>query len=145
MFVSEDKFEFPVPLSSVDPGTSYWRAMSLSLHAPWFLLTFLVGSGDESLKHTVCIAWDSDLIAMLEANPSLNPCGLVYMKPGWACRSGHWESREIQTIWRGRDRHGSEVFIFVDAEGIEHSRSGERQTITGDRQLVLDVTQPAKA
>lgn len=145
MFVSEDKFEFPVPLSSVDPGTTYWRAMSLSLHAPWFLLTFLVGSGDESLKQTVCVAWDSDLIAMIEANPSLKPCGLAYMKPGWACRSGHWESREIRTIWRARDRDDRAVFIFVDAHGVEHSGSGERQAVTGDRQLVLNVVRPGKA
>lgn len=115
----------------------YWRAVSLSLHAPWFLLTFLVGDGDESLKHTVCVASDVDLVAMIESAPSLKPCGVVYMQPGWASLTGDWMSRHVASIWRVRDAYDAEAFMFLDDAGNEYSGSGERLRTSGDRQLVL--------
>lgn len=95
--------------------------------------------------HTVCVAWDSDLVNMLEAKPSLKACGLVYMQPGWASRSGNWESREIHTIWRTRDQDNDDVFIFVDVGGSEHFGSGRSRTVTGHRQLVIDFMPATKA
>jgi hypothetical protein len=136
MFVSAPEYAFHLPAGLAEPGTQCWRAVGLTVHQPWFLATIVMGAGEDGYLRSICVAWDTDLVQMIEAPDGATLAGLACMMPGWMSSSGRWQSREISAIWRARDEQGNSVLVFRDTEGGEFLGSGEPPGHVVDRALI---------
>ncbi|MBI3346927.1 MAG: hypothetical protein HY020_06915 [Burkholderiales bacterium] len=121
MFLSLPQFEFQMPagLSESDSGGRYWRAIQITLHAPWFMLTIeAADSGDADFYaiHTLCVACETDLADVIKADGAKRIRGLVAMVPGWASPSGQWSSRQITEVWLNSGDGGPFVTL-IDVAG----------------------------
>jgi len=141
MFVSNPDHEFRIPHKLAEPGARYWRVLRLSIHLPWFLATFTLSEENDELMHTICVAWDSDLVSMIKTTPGMKLRSLLCMTPGWHSLDGQWRSREVRAIWSARCPVGEEVTVLRDERGEEFIGSMSSATLESlkDRQLVAAV------
>jgi len=119
MFLSLPQYEFQAPQGLGEPGSRHWRVVELPLHALWFLLT--VSNPDPEgdglgRSHTLCIAWELDLVEALRAIGPDRVRGLVAMMPAWSTPTGQWSSRLVTEVWLDADESGKFV-TFTDAAG----------------------------
>ncbi|MDR7269868.1 hypothetical protein J2X20_002526 [Pelomonas saccharophila] len=114
MFLSLPQYEFPMPEGLAEPGSKHWRAMEMTLHVPWFLLTLehvdLEGR-DLATNYTLCIAWETDLADVIKTIGASHVRGLVAMMPAWASPTGQWSSRQITEVWLRTDDQGTSVTL----------------------------------
>jgi hypothetical protein len=119
MFHSLPQYEFHIPEGLAAPGSKHWRAVVMTLHMPWFLLTLdRVDDEDQEVRmtYTLCVAWDSDLADALKSIDAKRVRGLVAMMPAWASPTGQWSSRQITEVWLDSGDDGTFVTL-TDAAG----------------------------
>lgn len=119
MFVSLPQYKFPFPANLGDPGSQYWRIVELTLHAPWFLLSIVIGKSEDAdfnLTQTLCIGWDSDLTDLLRSLEPKRIKGIVCMLPAWQSANGQWTSHEVREVWLCRSTAGESV-VLTDSAG----------------------------
>ena len=111
----------------------------LPLHALWFVLTIEVLDGDVALKRTACIAWDTDLAALLESLGRAKAVSLLCMKPGWCSPTGQWAACDVREVWTARNASGDLVVLLRDEHGTEFADRSRLKSTGGlkDRRLVL--------
>lgn len=64
MFVTKPMFEFAMPKGLGPPSDRYWRAVSLSVHLPWFVLWWQ--PVPEGLSETLLIADEDALLSVVQ-------------------------------------------------------------------------------
>lgn len=119
MFLSLPHYEFQMPAGLREPGSRHWRVVEMPLHAPWYLLTVVQpvpADMDWAPSHTLCIAWDADLVDAIKAVEAVRIRGLVAMIPAWASSTGQWASRQISEVWVDGDESGK-VVTLLDCAG----------------------------
>jgi hypothetical protein len=139
MFVTEPNHEFFVPSGLGLSGTKHWRIVRLAVHAVWFVLTVEVAEGALSVKRTACVAWDTDLVELLQSLGDANAVGLLCMTPGWCSPTGQWAAREVCEVWEARTVEDHRTVILRDSHGHEFGdrpRAPAQQALT-DRRLIL--------
>lgn len=120
MFVSMPEFQFHVPEPLAAPGAFYARAMSLSTHAAWFVLTIRLPEPDP-LAETFLLAWDTDVVDALKTSPGKLE-SLLFVAPQRAGRRYRWIAREIAEVWEATDPSDeSECVLMITEDGAEHS------------------------
>jgi len=139
MFVTEPQHELSIVSALGTSGRRHWRLFQLSLHAHWFVVTVEVPDGDVVLKQTACVAWDTDLVALLDSLGQSRAVSLLCMTPGWSSPSGQWAARTVREVWTARNVTGDRVILLRDEHGSELGdpsslKSSEALT---DRQLIL--------
>lgn len=120
MFVSMPEFQFHVPAPLAAPGAFYARAMTLSTHAAWFILTIRIME-PEPLSETFLLAWDIDVCGVLKsAQGKLE--SLLFVAPQRVGRKYRWVTKHITEIWEATDpTDESECVLMVAEDGQEHS------------------------
>lgn len=130
-----------------EPGSKHWRAVEMTVHAPWFLLTVeLVDAGDEDMRmiHTLCIAWEADLADAIKSLDASRVRGLVAMMPAWASPTGQWSSRQIAEVWLDTNDAGTFVTLTdVTGERFDAGIRGEPPQTGPAGELLLQLP-PAK-
>ena len=142
MFVSLPAYEYPMPLALEEPGSTFWRAISLPLQLPWFILTYLESDGEEQTLRSACLCFETDLVGMIQAPQGRTIVAAACLMPGWMSNIGHWQSREIARIWRGRDERAHPVFVFEDVEGKDLFPVRRDPGEVHDRELIFQRTPP---
>jgi hypothetical protein len=141
MFITEADHEFLFPSALDASGARYWRMLHLSLQASWFVLTVEVRDGEICFTRTACVAWDTDLVDLLEARGEAQVVGLLCMTPGWCSPTGQWFAREIREVWVAETSDGRRWMMFRDAHGQEFDdpvQSRLHEAIAG-RRLILRI------
>jgi hypothetical protein len=141
MFQSLPQYEFPMPEGLGAPGSKHWRAVEMTLHMPWFLLTVEhVAEEDDEVRmsYTLCIAWDTDLADALKTIDTNRVRGLVAMMPAWASSSGQWSSRQIAEVWLSTNDSGTFVTLTdVAGEKFDAGVRGEGPVVSPTAELLL--------
>ena len=120
MFVSMPEFQFHVPEPLAAPGAFYARAMSLSTHAAWFVLTIRMPEPDP-VAETFLLAWDVDVVGALKTSPGKLE-SLLFVAPQRVGRKYRWVTKHIVELWEATDaRDDSECVLMVAEDGQEHS------------------------
>jgi hypothetical protein len=138
MFVTQPEHEFSIAFSFGESGLQRWRVFELGLHAMWFVLTIEVPETDVTFRRTLCVSWDTDLVAILDSLDATRPIALLCMTPGWCSPTGQWLARSAREVWEVRDAGAHRVIVFRDESGVEFgdpSRQEQSQEV-GDRRLV---------
>ena len=115
----------------------------LALHVPWFILTIEVPDGEVRRTATTCIAWDTELVAVLESLGNERAVGLLCMIPGWCSPTGRWAAREVDEVWELRTSRGRTVRLR-DRHGEEFGDTppGQPQQQELARRLILKLDPP---
>ena len=120
MFVSMPEFQFHVPEPLAAPGAFYARAMSLSTHSAWFVLTIRLPEPDP-LAETFLLAWDTDVVGALKTAPGKVE-SLMFVAPQHIGRRYRWVTKEIAEVWEATDpSDDSHCVLMVAEDGMEHS------------------------
>ncbi len=120
MFVSMPEFRFHVPEPLAPPGAFYARAMSLSTHAAWFVLTIRMPE-PEPVAETFLLAWDTDVVGALKTSPGQLE-SLLFVAPQRVGRLYRWVAKDISEVWEATDpSDDSECVLMVADDGQEHS------------------------
>ncbi len=120
MFVSMPEFQFHVPAPLGAPGAFYARAMALSTHAAWFILTIRILEPEPS-SETFLLAWDSDVCSVLKTSQGTLE-SLLFVAPQRIGRKYRWVTKHIVELWEATDpRDDSECVLMVAEDGQEHS------------------------
>ncbi len=146
MFVTEPHHEVTFPAILGADSTRYWRAVRLSLHAIWFVLTVEIADGDLSFVRTACIAKDLDLVDVLENLRDARPRGLLCMLPGRCSPTGLWTAREVGEVWVATTPSEERVVILHDQWGGEFGdqiRARPGQDLS-QRRLIVRLRSPAR-
>lgn len=139
MFVTEPQDELSIFSALGTSDRRHWRLFQLSVHAQWFVLTVEVPEGDVTLKRTACIAWDTDLAALLESLGRAKAVSLLCMTPGWCSSTGQWAARDVREVWTARNAAGDLLVLLRDEHGREFGDPSRLKSTDGltDRRLVL--------
>lgn len=124
MFASQPEFQFHIPLGPAVPGTKYWRALTTTVNAAWYILRVVIADGAESRCATFLFWWDTDLVRAID---QLAPeriesliCVLPYRE---GITRGGPTSIDIAEIWEvERSAEHEDHLLFVGCDG--HERMG---------------------
>ena len=141
MFHSLPQYEFQIPEGLAAPGSKHWRAVVMTLHMPWFLLTLeRVDDEDKDVRmsYTLCIAWETDLADAIKSIDANRVRGLVAMMPAWASPTGQWSSRQITEVWLDSGDNGTFVTLTDNAgERFDAGIRGEAPRAGSAGELLL--------
>lgn len=91
-------FEQLMPADLVGPNQKYWRAVTLSLEAPWFLLVHKAEYEGHKVLQTTLVAWESTLLDILTGIPMADCIGIARVekerRPG-----SLWVVNWIESLW----------------------------------------------
>ncbi|WP_092756784.1 hypothetical protein [Rhodoferax sp. OV413] len=142
MFETVPELAFPFPKALVALGAQHWLAFRLTYSHPWFVATFLVGSGDAARHATWGVSSDRDLVDRLEHADGKTLVGLVCIVPPWSSATGRWSSREVGSIWRVREPiDRAEGLVFQDLDGADFVAGLHSAGVLdfGGRQLIMKI------
>jgi hypothetical protein len=142
MFISDDAYEFWVPPGLKEPSEHHWRVISLGANVPWFIAGFDVPDDGVLIRHTMCIAWERDLLWSIEHRRPGRLVTLQYLLPPRLSEGRHaWQSRDIDAVWRlneGAGPPGESTFVFCDREGQwQGSLAREMTTVPEDERSLV--------
>ena len=122
MFVSRSVDRLPLPTELSKAGIDYWRSLTLSTPAAWYVLTVR----PPTIHHqqtTILLHWDEDLvgcIASLDADIASLLC--ITPQPRDGLEDG-WRSINVAEVWLGveLDQHEQRCIVLVSNTGQEHT------------------------
>ena len=142
MFVSMPEFQLRIPKPLAKPGAFYARAMALSTHAAWFVLTVAINEPEPSTE-TFILSWDIDVAEVLKTAPGRLE-SLLFVAPRRTGRRTSWATKHIVELWEATDpSDDSECILMVAEDGQEHSGyfMEPSQGVTRNR-LIAQVPRP---
>jgi hypothetical protein len=99
MFVTLPQFEQPMPLSLVQSGSRYWRALELSLSVPWFIVAIRQQDAGFAVLRNIFLSTDADLRAFLESDLAANVVSLGVLVPPNYGHKRQWKLQSIRRVW----------------------------------------------
>lgn len=146
MFISNPSDEFPIPDGLDHPGNRHWRSVELTLHAPWFILSVEQDQGVDEVRfvHTILVAFEQDLLKLIELHGAQAIRAVVCMLPGWMTGEHTWTSREVSEVWSNELANGYSFVELCDFDGALFD-AGVRHAGRVDivqRQLALKCERP---
>lgn len=98
MFVTMSHFEQFMPPDLVGPNQKYWRAVTLSLETPWYLLVYVAEYEGHKVPQTTLVAWESTLLDIVAGIPEADRRGIARVdkerSPG-----SRWSVSWIERLW----------------------------------------------
>ncbi|TAL13484.1 MAG: hypothetical protein EPO01_21380 [Aquabacterium sp.] len=119
MFLSHESFEVSVPPQLARPTCRYFRAMELSLHAAWYLVTFYDTADPMRLLHSFCCSRDRQILDWLRTGPRFVVTSVQQIRPAQGPQAG-WEVDLVRRLWTARGIDGQSVLIVEDVDGREY-------------------------
>jgi hypothetical protein len=96
MFITKPEFQHHVPDAlKLSPDSTYWAAVFLSTEAHWYLLSYRAGPDADTV--TVAVAWESDLLSILDVLGREAIVGVSRVSSSGA--PGRWSTQDIQEVW----------------------------------------------
>ena len=128
MFGAPRQFAHHVPAGIAPPGYSYWRAVELTLPAPWYIVGFKEQADDDWVYRDLLVAWTSDLLAVTPSNERTVTVSVQLMRPGREPAEAPWTPVRISKIWKATEgtKGGRSVAVFEDAAGQRFCDSMDR-------------------
>lgn len=147
MFSTYPEHEFHSPEGLGPPIARHWRRMEILTHTRWFLLTVELSGQDPeaSVSHTWCIAWDCDLVNMLDTIDPTTIRGLVCMLPAWATPARQWAAREVAEVWLTRTEAAEQFLSLTDTRGEQFGGTPrlDRTAMVSEKRLLLQLKPPS--
>lgn len=121
MFASQPEFQFNIPLGTAVPGTKYWRALTTTVNAAWYILRVVVTDGAESRSVTLLFWWDTDLVKAINQLAPERIESLICVLPSrHGGPLGRPTSIDIAEIWEvERAAEHEDHLLLVDRNGDE--------------------------
>jgi len=114
------EFQFHVPKGQGAPGAFYARAMALSTHAAWYILTLRIKE-PEPTSETFLLAWDFDALGVIRTSAGVLE-SLLFVAPRRIGRNNIWVTKHIVEVWEATDpSDNSDCVLMVADDGQEHS------------------------
>ena len=136
MFVAHTSFEDPIMSALGSKGDRYFRAMELSTRLPWFIVTCVLQDDGLEMLHSVCCAWDADLLTLLAPSAGRTVVSLQQLAPS----DGGWETRDVDRVWQAVDKTGNRAVILQDTEGrdLPDAFGNSLRQAVADRTLIFE-------
>lgn len=99
MFITTPMFEFKTPRGLGPPGSRYWRATSLTLHTPWYVVWWQ--PEPRGLSETILVAEEETLEALVRQMLP-DQCTSLRVVSTHA-RSPTWQMRTVTELWHPLD------------------------------------------
>lgn len=120
MFVTVPDYEFHVPPQLAPPGAKFWRALGISVHAAWFVLTVRPKVPD-ALLDTFFLTWDTDVVDAV-ASLDAEVRSLICVAPRVNDGAGVWRATQIREIWEGtHPASDGRSILFVGEDGRDYA------------------------
>lgn len=97
MFVTMPHFEQCMPPAFVGEGHKYWRAVTLSSFASWYMVVYDTVCEGVEMSQTTLVTWEATLLQVLEGLPA-NAVRAVSLVESTSSTGG-WTQRAIQEMW----------------------------------------------
>lgn len=107
MFVTQSVAEQQMPKTLIEPGERYWRVVSLSHEAPWYLFVYEQEVEGLRLQQTDLIEWDTDLITVIESVPYQNRLAVARVSRSYNREKNPWMLHWIEALWTTQIEAGS--------------------------------------
>jgi hypothetical protein len=98
VFVTMPHFEQPFLSNLAGDGQQYWRAVTLSAHAPWYVFLYEAPIADGRFLQSTLVAWEETVLNLLEVVPRDSWRGIYRLEPATQ-KTGGWRFREVSEIW----------------------------------------------
>ncbi len=136
MFHTYADAEQYVPPALLSPGGKCWRWVELSITIPCFFLSFVVVSGEASVRLQYLCLQSADVVNLLAASGApVRDVRVGFLNPRYLNGTFSYEFGYLKQIWRYQD--GTEVFHMQDGTKIGEAPSDPKRPI--GRELVLAV------
>lgn len=99
MFVTMPHFEQPLLSKLAGGGQQYWRAVTLSAYAPWYVFLYEAPVADARVLQSTLVAWEETVLNLLEVVPRDSWRGIYRLEPATPKSRGGWRFREVVEIW----------------------------------------------
>lgn len=121
MFASQPEFRFDIPLGPAVPGTMYWRALTTTVNAAWYILRVVIADGAEGRSVTLLFWWDTDLVKAIDQLAPERIESLICVLPSRdGGPLGRPTSIDIAEIWEvERSAEHEDHLLLVDRNGDE--------------------------
>jgi len=100
MFAAPEQFAHSMPIGLAPPDYSYWRAVELTLRAPWYIVTLHVREGDAWFQRDLLVSWASDLLDVIQPTDRVDVAAIQLMQPVSGGKS--WKSVSVNKVWTAR-------------------------------------------
>jgi hypothetical protein len=141
MFSTIEQFKQWVPSAIAPNGETYWRAFSLSLRTPWYLLTYRLAEDGQEVIETTGVAWESTLLDLIERLGSTSVISVERVDPS---ENSGWTLRQVEELLSPADDERSEtgplLFTMAGEEGLYDSFQNKVATGRAGRKLMLRVS-----
>jgi hypothetical protein len=140
MFISLPDHEAHFPRGLMPPNARCWRALSLSLCVPWFVMSARLEESRDFVN-TFILASDQDVAASIKTLEG-EVTSLLCMHPRHVDERIDWEVHAISEVWLAthRDNPELETLLFVARNGLEISGLfGDRPTMLVRSMLLATV------
>lgn len=119
MFITQPLAEQAMPPALTEPGERFWRAVSLSIEAPWFLFVYEADIDGVRMKETVLIAWETDLISVMESVPIEKRMAAARISISTS-NSYRWTVQWIDSVWvkTSINKETKELFFKFEGEVV---------------------------
>jgi hypothetical protein len=148
MFVTVPEFAQRGCVGLSADGSRFWRAIELTGHLPWFIVTMSVEEDGQRLRRNLLLSWGEDVAGLADGCNADSFCTVQYVEPPLFNPQGSWRLRDVRRIWRvrspDRTRTGPLVFEATDGEFCEPF-SGAEPVQGGYRDLVVEVASTVHA
>jgi hypothetical protein len=121
LFASQPEFRFNIPLGPAVPGTMYWRALTTTVNAAWYILRVVLAEGAQSRSVTLLFWWDTDLVKAIDQLAPERIESLICVLPSQdGSTLGRPTSIDIAEIWEvERSADHEDHLLLVDRNGDE--------------------------
>ena len=95
------------------------------------------------MSRTACVAWDTDLVRILDSMTQSHVASLLCMVPEGRASTRRWTAREVVEVWEVQTVAGKAV-VLRNRAGEEFGDWSRGQSLqeASDRRLILKVDQP---
>lgn len=115
MFITMPEFQLHVPVPLAAPGAFYARAMGLTLHCAWYVLTIRFLDPEPGCE-TYLMAWDSDVVDTIKSSSGQLETLMIIAPHQERHRCG-WLATQIAEVWEAIDpEQNDEPHVLMIAE-----------------------------
>ena len=132
MFITNNAFRSPISGILGNPDEQYWAAAELSLHQPWFLVTFrhselIEGADAFEITRTILLSHVKDLErwAQQQSDGSLQLESVQVITPGHINGAHAWKMDSLEAVWTAEEPSvaGQAVEIYETTAGVKYAQS----------------------
>jgi len=124
MFESCESAKIFNPFSTPENPEYLWSYISMSLHSPWFFVTYTQHEGDESLQQILFIMFAEDLEDLKKVE-GIQINNVYLVSPPHLNKSDHWRMESLEKILTGLEpEYDQPRYVYILENGNRYLDSG---------------------